>query len=190
MTDDWHIESRVLKTSLLECSHTGENLCEDFNMMTKEYGLDEKKIVCVTDNAANMVLACRLTGNRRSPCISHKVNLLVQKDLMTHPLAKPIQILLKKIREGQNKLIYRHGQLQNIRDDENQKAFALLMNEISELQEIYDAEVQFPNSSDSEPVIEPSQSDFSGLNPMNEIRWGCILKFAKTYLKNSSKRLK
>lgn len=183
VTDDWRIESRVVKTSLFECSHTGQNLCNDFNAMTTEYGLSDKKIVCVTDSAPNMVLACRLTGNRRIACIAHKTNSLIQKDLMTHECAQPIRALLKKIREGQNKLIYRHGQLQKLRDDDNQKKFALLMTELSELQEIYDAETQFQNI----PEFEPSQHDFSGLKAMNEIRWNCILKFSKCYLENSSK---
>lgn len=186
VTDNWHIESRVLKTSLFECSHTGQNLCDDFNSMTAEYGLSDKKIVCVTDSAANMVLACRLTGNRRIACIAHKTNSLIQKDLMTHEDAKPIRDLLKKIREGQNKLIYRHGQLQKLREDDNQKKFALLMTELSELQEIYDAEAQFQNIPEFEPIIEPSQDGFSGLKSINEIRWNCILKFSKFYLENSS----
>lgn len=170
VTKDWRIESRVLKTSLLECSHTGQNLCEDFKLMTEEYGLSEKKIVCVTDSAPNMVLACRLTGNRRIPCISHKSNSLIQKDLMTHPDALPIRKLLMKIRKGQNKLMYRHGELQKLREDDNQKKFALLMTELSELQEIFDAEQQFQSSSSDEPIFNPERDGFSGLNSFNEIR--------------------
>lgn len=185
INDDWQIESRVLKTSLLDCAHTAQNLCNDFNDMTKEYGLSEKKIVCVTDSAPNMVAACRLTGNRRIPCIAHKANTMIQKDLMSHPSAQPIQKLLKKIREGQTKLIYRHGQLQKLRDDDNQKKFALLMSELSEIEEIYDAEEQFQNYPD-ESIAMPSDQDFSGLKTMNEIRWNCILKFSKCYLENSS----
>lgn len=108
---------------------------------------------------------------------------------MTHEHAKPIRALLKKLREGQNKLIYRHGELQKFRDDDNQKKFALLLTELSELQEIYDAETQFQNIPEIEPVIEPSQHDFAGLKSMNEIRWNCIHKFSKFYLENSSKWL-
>lgn len=187
VTDDWRIESRVLKTSLFDCSHTGQNLCDDFKGATTEYGLSNKKITCVTDSAANMVLACRLSGNRRIPCIAHKINTLIQRDLMNHPDVQPIQKLLKKIRDGQNKLMYRHGELQKLRNDDNQKKFALLMSELSELQEIYDAEIQFPNNAEDEPIFYSNRDGFPGLKALNEVRWNCVLKFSKSYLENSSK---
>lgn len=155
--------------------------------MTEEYGLSGKNIVCVTDSARNMILACRLIGNKRVPCISHKANTLVQTDLMTHETAEPIRKLLKKVRDGQNKLIYRHGELQKFRDEDNQKKFALLMTELSELQEEFDAEMQFPNNSEDEPIIDFAQNDFTGTKTFNHIRWNCIWKFSKFYLDNQSK---
>lgn len=108
VNDDWCLESRVLKTSLLEGKHTAQNLCDDFQNMIKEYGLEEKKVVCITDSAANMTAACRAIGNKRFPCLGHKVNTLIQKDLMADHSAKPLRDVLKKIREGQSKLLYRH----------------------------------------------------------------------------------
>lgn len=185
VSDDWCLESRVLKTGLLEGPHTGQNLCNDFQNMTEEYGLKEKEIVCVTDSAAPMILACRLTGNKRYPCIAHKTNLLVQKDLMCHQSAKPLRELLKKIREGQSKLLYRHEQLKQLRDDDDQKKFALLMTELSELDEICDADSQFQNVPETETT--EFQNDFTGLKSINDIRWNCVLKVSKCYLDNSSK---
>lgn len=184
MTDDWRIESRVLKTGLLQGSHSAQNLCKDFVDTTEEYGLKKKKIVCVTDSAPNMVSACQLTGNIRYPCIAHKINLLVQKDLMTDPLAKPLRELIKKVREGQSKLLYRHEELKRLREEDNQNKFALFLSELSELDDICDAEARFQNISESETI--QVQNDFTGLKSINDIRWNCTLKVAKCYLDNAS----
>lgn len=147
--------------------------------MTEEYALKEKKIVCITDNAPNMVVT-----NMRYPCIAHKINLLIQKDLMTHPSAKPIRELVKKIRESQTKLLYRHEELKNYRDEDNQKKFALFMSELSELDEMCDAEARFQNELKSETA--QFQNDFTGLKSVNEIRWNAVLIVLKCYLDNSS----
>lgn len=88
----------------MEESHTAQNICNDFNLVIKEYGMEEKKIICVTDSAANMVAACRLTGNHRIPCISHKCNTLIQVDLLQNQRVKVIPDLLAKMRAGQKKI--------------------------------------------------------------------------------------
>lgn len=189
VNDDWCMESRVLKTGLLVGAHTGQNLCDDYQNMLKEYRLIEKKIVNVTDSAANMILACRLIGNRRYACIAHKSNTLVQKDLMCHSAAQPLRDLIKKVRGGQSKLLYRHEALKELRDDDNQKKYALLMTELSELDDICDAETQFQNNpeSDTADIPDQFQNVFTGLKSMNDIRWNCIWKVAKCYLDNQSK---
>lgn len=180
--DNWCLESRVLKTSLFEGSHTGQNLCEDFNRMVAEYGLENKKIVCVTDSAANMVCACRLIGCKRCPCIAHKSNSLVQKDMMAHSSSNTLRNLLKKVREGQSKLLYRHEQLKEMRNEDNQNALSLLFHEMADAEQAIDAERQFSEDFD------PNQfdNDFTGLKSLNEIRWNCIHKFCKCYLDNQS----
>lgn len=102
---------------------------------------------------------------------------------MKHPSAQPLRELLKKIREGQTKLLYRHEELKQFRDDDNQKKFALLLSELSELDELVDAENQFQNHCD----LAQFENDFTGLKSMNDIRWNCVLKVCKCYFDNSSK---
>lgn len=183
VNDKWCLESRVLKTSLFEGSHTGQNLCDDFNRMTVEYGLENKKIVCVTDSAPNMVLACRLLGNKRNPCIAHKSNSLIQKDLMAHVSSKILRDLLKKVREGQSKLLYRHEEMKAMRNEDNQNTLALFLSEIADIEQAVDAECQFSDG-DYDPTR--FENDFTGLKSINDIRWNCIHKFSKCYLDNSS----
>lgn len=151
--------------------------------MAAEYGLGSKTITCVTDSAANMVLACNLLDNRRIPCIAHKTNSLIQKDLMTHSSTQILRDLLKKVRVGQSKLLYRHEELKAMRHEDNQNALALFLSEIAENEQAIEAECQFTDSFDSAPF----ENDFTGLKSFNEIRWNCIHKFSKCYLDNSSK---
>lgn len=184
VNDNWCLESRVLKTSLFVGSHTAQNLCDDFNRTIAEFGLTNKKIVCVTDSAPNMVAACRMIGNKRIPCIAHKTNSLIQKDLMADNASKALRDLLKKVREGQNKLLYRHEEMKAMRHEDSQNTLALFLNEIADIEQAIDAESQFADAD-----YDPNQfeNDFTGLKSINDIRWNCVHKFSKCYLDNWSK---
>lgn len=175
----------------MENSHTSQNICDDFWCVLKEYGLENKKIVCVTDSAANMVAACRLIGNHRVPCIAHKTNSLIQKDMLHHPSVKEIPALLAKIREGQKKLIYRFDELRQLKDKDNQNQMSLFLNEISELEEIVDAEGQYSSEDDTNTSnfirnLDHGRNEFSGLKTFSNIRFGCVFKLSSSYKNNSS----
>lgn len=187
--DNWKLNSRVLKTSLMESSHTAQNICDDFNRVVDEYKLNNKKIVCVTDSAANMVCACRLIGNHRIPCIAHKSNTLVQKDMFQNASMKPIQQLITKIRAGQKRLIYQFEELKRIRAEDNQNQFALLLNEICELEDVCDAESQYISEdilSNAIRCVDNNHNDFNGLKALSNIRFGCLYKLSKSYNDNAS----
>lgn len=149
-----------------------------------------KKIVCVTDSAANMIAGCRLIGNRREPCLAHKANTLIQKDMMQNPAVKEIPALLAKIRTGQKKLMYRFEMLQQIRNEDNQNHYALLLNEISQLDEVIDAENQYISGDDNVlnniQSLENGHNAFNGLKVISNIRFGCLFKLSKFYKDNSS----
>lgn len=128
--------NRVMKTSLMEERHTADNIRNDFNKMLKEYSMENKNIICVTDSAANMIAVCRLIRAHRLPCIAHKANTLIQNDLLENPSMKVIADLLTKMRAGQKALMYRYDKLRQIRELDNQNQLALLLNEICELEQI------------------------------------------------------
>lgn len=117
--DDWTLVNKVLNTSLMEESHTAQHICDAFNQILKEYQMENKKIICVTDSAANMVAACRLIGCHRMPCIAHKGNTLIQKDMMQNQEVKEIPALLAKMRAGQKKLMYRFEDLRHMKEIDN-----------------------------------------------------------------------
>ena len=74
----------VLQSCLLECvkyseRHTAENLCNDMKRVITEWGIADKVAAVVTDNAANITAAVRLSGYRHLPCLAHTLNLVVQQ---------------------------------------------------------------------------------------------------------------
>ena len=79
-------ETWELQTALLGCfecqeRHTAENIKEELLKVTSEWGITDKVFVCVTDNAANMKSAVKLTGWEHFNCIAHTINLIVRAGL-------------------------------------------------------------------------------------------------------------
>ena len=62
-------KDNVIKSSLLECfkyddRHTADNLCRELKRVTSDWEIQNKIVAIVSDNAANIVAAIRLTGWR------------------------------------------------------------------------------------------------------------------------------
>lgn len=75
-----------LKSALLECfhfpeSHTAENLRNEILRVSLEWDLSRKLHTIVSDNAANIALAIKLTGKNQFGCVAHTLNLVVQDGL-------------------------------------------------------------------------------------------------------------
>lgn len=86
---------------LLECfsfsaSHTAENLAAEIKRVANEWQIEKKIEAVVTDNAANIVAAVKLTNWKHVPCFAHTLNLIVQNALQE---IKPVQHKVKTIVE-------------------------------------------------------------------------------------------
>lgn len=86
-----------LSSDLLGCisfkeRHTAQNICNMLQQLLQEWGIENKIVAIVSDNAANMVAAVRLGGWRHWGCFAHSINLIVQDGL------KEISIVLQKIK--------------------------------------------------------------------------------------------
>jgi len=80
ISPDFTLHSLTLKTSVFQTDHTGENIKADMLTTHSEFNLDDKKIVYVTDQGANIVKACKLALVERFGCIAHGLHNLVVKD--------------------------------------------------------------------------------------------------------------
>lgn len=197
INDNWELKHRVLKTGLCEGKHTSENIRDSFDETKHEFGLAGKKIVCVTDSAANMKKAVRLLGLKHVPCIAHMANLLIQQDLMTNEKIQPLRDILTKIRKAQRKLIYKYGELKKIHEMDQQNKISLFINEMSEIEEAVNADLQYGCTFDADndcnctddqfSFAEMGASTFNGFKSFSSVRWCCVYKLIKCFLEHMSK---
>ncbi|KAK9528362.1 hypothetical protein VZT92_012530 [Zoarces viviparus] len=71
---------------LLDCfefsdRHTSDNLAEELLKVAKEWGVDNKVVCCVSDNAANITKAIKTLKWTHHPCLAHTINLFVRDAL-------------------------------------------------------------------------------------------------------------
>jgi len=60
ISNDWQLKSAVLGCTLMDVSHTGENIQSFVMKIIGDWNLEDKVTTTTTDNAANVLKACRL----------------------------------------------------------------------------------------------------------------------------------
>lgn len=78
ISQDWKLENKVLETTTLPCSHTGETLGEALNDTATRWNTKRQHGVncVVTDNASNITLGVKLSGLQpHVGCFAHTINL-------------------------------------------------------------------------------------------------------------------
>lgn len=111
------LESRVLDTKRTQESHTGANLCADMKETVEKWGLREP--VATTDNAANIVLGCRLADYPHVGCFAHSLNLVLNEGLKI----KEISSLLGKCRKIVS--VFKYSDQKNLQLQRAEEALAL-----------------------------------------------------------------
>ena len=76
--DQWKLVSRCLGTKFVPKDHTAPELGECMEDVIKHWELDSKKLTAITtDNAANIVKACRDKNWRNITCFGHNLHLAI-----------------------------------------------------------------------------------------------------------------
>uniref|UniRef100_A0A3P8P8X8 BED-type domain-containing protein n=1 Tax=Astatotilapia calliptera TaxID=8154 RepID=A0A3P8P8X8_ASTCA len=88
LTADWQLLSYVLQTRTLHESHTGANIANLLQNTPQEWGIADKNLVVVTDNASNMTIATQLAGYLHVKCFAHTLNLASQRALNLPAVAR------------------------------------------------------------------------------------------------------
>lgn len=92
--------------------HTGELIAVAYNKVMKDFKLDHKTFVSVTDSGANVTKATRILKLEREACLCHNLHLLVATDLIKdHPELQPIRDLTVKMKKIKKALIYKAEEL-------------------------------------------------------------------------------
>ncbi|KAK7898586.1 hypothetical protein WMY93_019439 [Mugilogobius chulae] len=86
--EDWSLCSHVLQTRTMPDCHTGANLAVLLQEVVQEWGIAEKNVVVVTDNAANMEVATNLSNFEHVKCFAHALNLASQRTMKLPSVAR------------------------------------------------------------------------------------------------------
>ncbi|XP_053548615.1 zinc finger BED domain-containing protein 4-like [Bombina bombina] len=81
-----------LVSSLLDCFSVTDNLANELKNICEEWGITNKVVACVSDNASNIQAAIRQAGWKHVACFAHSLNLIVMESL------KHIQETVTKVR--------------------------------------------------------------------------------------------
>ena len=80
INEKWELQRKVLFTKEMSERHTGENIAICLRQACVEQGISEGYIVAlVHDNASNMTVPSRELGWESVPCVSHILQLAVNK---------------------------------------------------------------------------------------------------------------
>lgn len=93
INDDFFLKKMLLDCSPFSPSHTADNLATYLRKITDEWGLSDKILLVVSDNAANITCAVKERLKwKHWGCFGHTLNLIVKDAL------KVVEQLIKKIR--------------------------------------------------------------------------------------------
>lgn len=91
---DWQFKFSLLGCFECEERHTAEYIRDKLTNLLKDWEINEKVVMVVTDNAANMKAAIRLLRIDHFHCIAHTLNLVVRAGLQVFE----VENILKKIK--------------------------------------------------------------------------------------------
>lgn len=91
---NFEIQSALLSCNVFYEKHTSENLARELLTVTKEWGLERKIILAVSENASNIKGAIAITGWKFLRCYAHTLDLIVLGALKT----KEVKIILEKVK--------------------------------------------------------------------------------------------
>ncbi|XP_051961053.1 zinc finger BED domain-containing protein 4-like [Xyrauchen texanus] len=91
--EDFQMTSFLLDCFVLTDRHTAAHLASELTRVTNEWGVVDKIVACVTDNASNIVSALKDHLHwDHVPCFAHLLNLIVRAAL------KEVQAILQKVK--------------------------------------------------------------------------------------------
>lgn len=92
---DFQLVSILLECSLMRGQHTSENLAENLNRIVTDWGLQDKVLLIVSDNASNIKKAISVCLKwKHFGCFAHTLNLIV-RDALSIP---SVEELINKVR--------------------------------------------------------------------------------------------
>ena len=128
LTLDFKMRDWNLGTEPLERPHSAENLKNLVESLLEKHGLEQKKLICVSDNASNMkLMAKKLRAVDFCGCEGHNLHLFVMSDTIRAPGHDEFRFLISKIKKIHKALSFKINDMkqQSIKDKNEKLAIYL-----------------------------------------------------------------
>lgn len=200
---DFSMLSMVLRTEVFTESHTGENIKKALKKILRQFGLETKTVVYITDQGANVVKACKIIGSERFGCAAHGLhNLIAVEGVQKGPDVQEIICKAKDIiktftfksslLEGEaedmvneQKLADLEGLLQEMEVDEQISSFDDCNDDFDGGNEIVTLSEGASTSSDAAGGAAPVRQQFlTTLKKDCPTRWNCVLAMLESLVIN------
>jgi hypothetical protein len=91
LDNDFSLCNNLLAVKEFPESHTGSNIANELELMLREWNLPLDSLTSfTTDNGVNVAASIDLMGHTRVPCISHCLNLAVEKACCISDVSKAL----------------------------------------------------------------------------------------------------
>lgn len=98
--DDYKMVSVLLDCFEMSERHTAGNLSEQLVRVAREWGIADKVVACVSDNASNVVKAIQNTGWPHLFCFAHTLNLIVHSGINAIKKVDKVKAILEYLHKS------------------------------------------------------------------------------------------
>ena len=98
--DDYKMVSVLLDCFEMSERHTADNLSEQLVRVAREWGIADKVVACVSDNASNVVKAIQNTGWPHLFCFAHTLNLIVHSGINAIKKVDKVKAILEYLHKS------------------------------------------------------------------------------------------
>lgn len=134
ISDVFEMQKLCLGIKKFPHPHTGEDIAKAYTELMRDFELQDKRFLSVTDSGGNLKKGCRLLKLEREACLCHNLHLLVAHDLIEKYAAmQQVRDLIRRMKEVKKAILFRYEEMKKINDDEYNKR---LIHLVSTLQNI------------------------------------------------------
>lgn len=148
VSPDFEIHDLVLRTSVFDGIHSGENIKKEMTDMLKVFNMTDKTIIFVTDQGSNVVKACKLMNADRYGCVAHGVHNLIMVEGIRG--CSQLSALLDKVKDIVKLFTFKSNLLENE---------AIEMSQERMLAELEDMHSQFESQDGISVAVDDSDYD-------------------------------
>lgn len=178
----------TLKTEIFPHPHTGLKIGNNILSTLKEFGLNDRKVIAVSDNGANVVAGIRNAKIHRLPCSAHNLHLFISKDCLKSDNFSAITILVPKLKTIFKAVMYKHDELNKIFEKKQQYNMLKLIKSATEICEMLTEEELTSPEFDVENYCDLPEirfESYKSLKNCNATRWGSMLVMIRSFEENA-----